>query len=469
MSGPKCSRYEIEAAERRRLEAERLRRLEEERRLLEEERRRQEALRRQCLEQSIAVALSGLDEMRTAIFAEASDKMQQAHETMGDSHHIDTLDRSMADLLRSVAAFPRSFDHRDISGMEQYLDRITKFQESLDRYLNGTFRAAVAALDSATREFRYSSSEKEFLSVSHDVKRKNISLQAQEFMSKAPDQGSASMLQNALDQLRSLVQPYVGNRFLCNGKDLGELVEAAERITSHENLDDDYKLSQIKMRSKAFLRSKESYDEEIALSRQNLSEYEHLDTTYRALCNMLGEEPQEHEFIVSQANRLIEDLREVVQQKQETLVRKDETEFIAHNIDEVLAELGYEVMETEFMVTPKRNIIHDIYAFERDNVINVFTSDNGSLMLEVTGVKDGAKELTTHEKLNITESMESFCSLYPEIKRRLKTRGIQLSSEDLKPPDITYARAINLSRNSATSGLRGRKRRVKGNTNERAL
>jgi hypothetical protein len=98
---------------------------------------------------------------------------------------------------------------------------------------------------------------------------------------------------------------------------------------------------------------------------------------------------------------------------------------------------------TDFLRTPKRDIIHHIYEFEQGNVVNVFSSDNGSLMFEVTGVK-ATNDLTELEKLKIKEGMESFCSKYDEIKKRLLSKGIEITAENLKPARIEYARAIDL-------------------------
>jgi hypothetical protein len=439
MSGPKSSSYELAAEERRRQEAERQRRL-------EEELRKQEELKCQMLGQNISAALQKLDEAQSVIASQVTAKIQEAREILGESHGIDSLERSVNRMQLKISHFPRSCNAKNSREMESFSQKLSAFVDEVEKYLTMEFRELIDNIGGEIKEFKISTAERELLSKKYSTKRNRISLEAPKSQTIISRQDENLAVEKELEKFCTLVGPYLESAFLTGKKEIEELVNATERIAANAKFDSAYRVSQISMRRKAFLATKEKYDTEIERCRQLSLDLDNLLSTYHALCAMLNEEPGTYHIESGSAFKVIDKLKREVEQKQSDLVKKEEAEYISESINEVMAELGYDVVASDFMTTPKRNIIHNVYEFELGNVINAFTSDNGSLMFEVTGVKEGGAELSSLEKLKIKESMETFCTQYPEVKKRLRGRGIELKFEDLKPPDERYARAFDLSK-----------------------
>jgi hypothetical protein len=155
------------------------------------------------------------------------------------------------------------------------------------------------------------------------------------------------------------------------------------------------------------------------------------------------------------------DLNEAVEQER---IRKTEMEYIADSVHEVMTRLGYRLKYTDMMETPKQTVDHQMYEINKDIAFNVFTSDNGTVLFEVTGVSQGPQVPNDLERKYITQQMAAVCANYPEIREELKKKGVYLENETLKLPEEQYARKIDVSgkevhdESSAVAGKRKKKR-----------
>ena len=249
----------------------------------------------------------------------------------------------------------------------------------------------------------------------------------------------------------AMVDPYLTNPFLDKNEGINNLIKAVNSIAQNEKIDLQYKSSQLSIRKKMFVSMKTGYDKEIKHNKHLFSEFKKVLDNYNALCSIAGEKANSYPFGSETAVKSIEELNCEVERLQKLAEEKAQTDYIIQSIDEVMKDLGYDVIATDHLTTPQKESTHHIYEFEQGNVINVYTSDNGSLMFEVSGVKEDDNPMTDLEKLKVKESMESFCGKYPEIKGMLIERGIGMNNEELKPPDVRYARAINIHKKNIIS------------------
>ena len=165
-------------------------------------------------------------------------------------------------------------------------------------------------------------------------------------------------------------------------------------------------------------------------------------------------------------NTKVDELEEKEESVSEEIIKYEEItedEYIAKSVHEVMEKLGYDILATDYMVKKKQNIHHHIYEFGFEQAVNVFVSDNGSILFEVSGIGEENTEMTSLQKLKVTEAMEAFCTHYEEIKEELKEKGIHLNNENLSPADEKYARKIDISNKNIVKNRAEKSRRNKGN------
>lgn len=241
-------------------------------------------------------------------------------------------------------------------------------------------------------------------------------------------------------------------------RELLDLKKSLNAIMSDERLTAANKLYQIKLRKEAFLLTRDKYDSGMEDVKKLRVELEDLQNEYEALCGLLGEEPEKMEKSSLSPEAEKELLEKRIGQKREALSKEREASYISESINEVMAELGYDIVASDYMSTPKRNIIHNLYDFGDRNILNVYASDNGSVMFEVTGIKE-KEELTSMDKLRIKEGMDRFCPQYQKIKEALALKGITICSENLLPADVRYARTVDVEEKRKSGDKRASRRR----------
>jgi hypothetical protein len=433
LSGPKSSDYYLTLAERARQDAERERRLEEE--------------KFQLLEQSISSLKSKLQASVKKIKQKTDKCLAEAKDLVPESFTINKIEQKVSILMSQVNELPSDFGARNSGNMRNYLSRLEAVFQNVVSNEEGILSCNLKHLEREVKERKISNAEVEFLSGAKDmepVQRQSFNLVAP-VVSTKPKRETVN-LDEALTVFNSLIDSYISSCFISNKTEIRKLKNSVQQIVCNERVDEHYKLEQVRMRHKAFLATCKKYEQEIEYNQRFLIEFNNLHLTYLTLCNMLNESPKEYIFEVNKDGlEVINKLKIEIEQCRTNLAKKEESEYITRSINEVMEELGYEIVATDFLSTPKRDVIHNIFEFEQGNVINVFTSDNGSLMFEVTGVKK-TNDLTELEKLKIKESMDSFCTKYELIKSKLHAKGIKLASENLKPADVRYAKSIDISK-----------------------
>ncbi|MFA5524874.1 MAG: hypothetical protein WDA24_11005 [Tissierellales bacterium] len=244
-------------------------------------------------------------------------------------------------------------------------------------------------------------------------------------------------------QLNDLIENYLLNMQSSSRKELLGFKESLDNIVSDQRLDSSYKLSQLRIRKEAFLLTKDKYDIELKYFEEQKDKFNNLYEEYEAICEILDEEAEEIDLNSLDIVSTMSLLEEKVKEKREELNKDIEARYVSESINEVMEELGYDIVASDYMTAPKRNVMHNIYDFGDKNVLNVYTSDNGSLMFEVTGIKE-KEELSSSDKLRIKEGMDKFCPQYQKVKEALEAKGISITNENLLPADVRFAKAIDL-------------------------
>lgn len=171
-------------------------------------------------------------------------------------------------------------------------------------------------------------------------------------------------------------------------------------------------------------------------------EYGQLQDTYIALCNLLGMPYKitscnaEGVSFLSRENKRLSDLYASYQ----------EEEYIASAVDEVMHEMGYDIIG--YRNAKKKSgtsIHHELYRYGNGSAVDVTFADDGKISMELGKLDTSDRTPDETEALTMCTEMERFCSDYLEFERRLAEKGILVSKGSKLPPDVAYAQIINVN------------------------
>lgn len=424
MSGPKSSVSLLDERIRREQEEQR-------RRLIEEEKCKSLETKIKNLNEQIAQKVNQFSELkeRTNVYD------QEGKPILGSNENrlkVISVYEMASKLLINHSIPPKIRDSKQLSSYVSILERV--ISEGNVNLLK--MKTYMVAFEVDVKEYNISLAEKAYIEKSSTFSKQN---KERLHLFETNTVNNSFSIKEEIDRFVDRLEPYLHCSSESIRKEISLLKESILDIFDDKKLDSYSKLEQIKLREKLFLVSKESYYKTLLQRENQIAIFQDLSTTYHSLCTLLDHELKK--FSIEE----IDVLKVEIEEKQIQLKKIQETKFISETIDEIMFELGYEMKASEMLSSPIREVVHNVYQFQKGNVINAFTSDNGSILFEVTGNKE-TNELTNLEKLRIKEGMDDFCEEYPKIKEKLRERGIELTNENLKPADVRYARAINLEK-----------------------
>ncbi|AWI05025.1 hypothetical protein [Clostridium drakei] len=180
------------------------------------------------------------------------------------------------------------------------------------------------------------------------------------------------------------------------------------------------------------------------ISYQNEKEtYDDLIVRYSALCNMVGITIKKHTF----SDEAISNLKLEIEQIEKQLVEQREESYINSCMDEVMAEMGYELLgDRKVTKRSGKKFKNELYSFNEGNAINVTYASDGNITMELGGV-DKQDRLPDDAEINrLCEDMESFCEDFTGIEKKLSEKGVIISNRVcILPPKPEYAQVINTS------------------------
>ena len=170
------------------------------------------------------------------------------------------------------------------------------------------------------------------------------------------------------------------------------------------------------------------------------SEYDELIIKYEALCKTLGIKAE----IAECTNSGIRYLKEKISIHEAQLAKSAEQEYISDCIDEVMVEMGYDLLGRRDVT--KRNGKHfhnELYTFSEGTAVNVTYSSEGQITMELGGLDSIDRLPTDIEKQHLCEEMYEFCGDFKEIEKRLAAKGVISRHISILPPQAEFAQIIN--------------------------
>lgn len=418
MSGPKDADWYLS-------EEERLRRAEERRIRLEQERRDRELT-------------NEIEELKNSIKEEISNKNHKNIKFIESLNKYEleaSIVKEREEIARNIEVNSRDIlnksDCYTIGAKEAYLKELN----NLGEYINDKYDE----IDKLNYKLFYIVNEntsKEFInkinsgSLDFNVKR-NDSLSTK----------SEEKLKSVINEFNKLFNRYCESKYLSEKVILKLKKKEVDNLIKEVRICNDYKVNQIQAFIKDIYRKEEEYLKEEEINKEIVNNYNSLFASYEILREKLDVEVK---FTKSRSIEIMKsqfrDLEIEVERLNNCFSEIEDYDYIVQSIDEVMEELGYDILSSEVLNRVNRNIVDSIYSFDDNSVLNLFTSDNGTIMFEVTGISNEKREISSLEKLKLKESMNTFCGKYDAIKKKLAERGIFFGAENLRPADERYAR-----------------------------
>ena len=184
----------------------------------------------------------------------------------------------------------------------------------------------------------------------------------------------------------------------------------------------------------------EAYKREL---EQKQAEFQDLVARYNALCEMTHEEAKAlpySEEAKGKVNAEIERLELI-------LVRQQKQAYISECVDEVMTEMGYDLIGTrEVKKNSGKQFRNELFMFNEGTAVNVTFSPDGQISMELGGLAREDRIPTEEETGVLTRDMETFCGEFAEFERRLRERGVIVGNRiALSPPTAEYAAIINVN------------------------
>ena len=129
--------------------------------------------------------------------------------------------------------------------------------------------------------------------------------------------------------------------------------------------------------------------------------------------------------------------------------RKDEMDYIADQVNQVMLELGYEFVSSHVLQQESEKDM-SVYGADDETGVVVYTGENGEVMMQVVSL-GSSEEMSEAEIEDSLDLQLSFCASHQDIVEELRNRGVLLCQVNYQPPRREYARKICSSEFSSES------------------
>ncbi len=172
------------------------------------------------------------------------------------------------------------------------------------------------------------------------------------------------------------------------------------------------------------------------------SEFEELYIEYQSLCEIDNIKPQTFECCQEGIDKL-----KVMNEEMRIIAAKaDEQEYISKTIDEVMIEMGYDLIGDRTVTKRSGRQFHsELFTFSEGTAVNITRSSNGQITMELAGLDYSDRQPTDDESDVLCAEMESFCGAFSEFEKRLAKKGVISKHISILPPTSEYAQIINLN------------------------
>ena len=173
------------------------------------------------------------------------------------------------------------------------------------------------------------------------------------------------------------------------------------------------------------------------------AEFEELEAEYIVLCSQLHIAAKK--FIISESG--VAELKAEIAKLENELLEDSEQEYIADAIDEVMEEMGYDLIGSR-EVTKKsgKRFRDELYTFSEGTAVNIRYDSQGKIAMELGGIDSTDRLPSSSEASKLEDEMISFCDKFTEFEKRLAAKGIVCKNRvSHLPPKAEYAQIINTS------------------------
>lgn len=167
--------------------------------------------------------------------------------------------------------------------------------------------------------------------------------------------------------------------------------------------------------------------------RRQVSKFQDLYDNYQSLCALTDTTPTSPDSFGS--IKLLEKAILALQHKYKT---QDELDYIANQINIVMAEHGYSLISSK-VLQQKRNdgvseMDYSLYQADDQSGISVFTDQSGAVMMRMTVLGDDPNISDADRDYSFQRQID-FCSAHMELVEALKKRGVYLKQHSYQAPD----------------------------------
>lgn len=405
MSGPKSSRYTLTAAQRR---------------VIEEQRRIEQERKENCI--WVKNALGQLQKENSTFGREQAVAKELVAKT-GNDRGLQRLIQEMQETVKSAAVLAQNVESKDAAHVKVICTQIKQRQAEI-ALLQQKIRQAAQDNDAALGRY-FGASIADAFSAENDV----------------PDAPTEKM-DKSTDDVKAEINDELAEVMAAQSRISRSLFErAAHAKVALDELQDEEHLKNFEAITVLPLFT--DYRKEVHEYEAVSDAYLQARASYEALCQSAAVEPKETRCC--QAG--LEMLQKEIERLQQQLAENDERAYISQSIDEVMAEMGYDVIgQRQVHKKNGRHFTNELYAYEDGTAVNVTYADDGKITMELGGLDTDDRLPDAAEAKQLCESMESFCDDFSEIEKRLEAKGVVLKSRlALLPPSEDYAQIINVS------------------------
>ena len=142
------------------------------------------------------------------------------------------------------------------------------------------------------------------------------------------------------------------------------------------------------------------------------------------------------------------EMEEEIERLEIAIVRMQEQDYVSECVDQVMTEMGYDLIGSREVVKKKtgKRFRNELFTFNEGTAVNVTYSSDGQISMELGGIAREDRIPSQEETEMLTQDMQTFCGEFAEFERRLKAKGVVINRRiALSPPSAEYAAIINVS------------------------
>lgn len=177
--------------------------------------------------------------------------------------------------------------------------------------------------------------------------------------------------------------------------------------------------------------------------RRKILEFQSLYDDYQSLCALTDTIPSPPDSFSSS-----ELLEKAVLSLQKKYKAQDELDFIADQINIVMAEHGYSLIASRVLHQKRNNGLsemdYSLYQADDKSGISVFTDQSGAIMMRMTVLGDDP-DITDSDRDYCYQRQIDFCSAHMELVEALKERGVFLKQQSYQAPDRRHTWKVKTS------------------------